>query len=605
MPTHAEFLDGRALMLGALFLVDHAPECPEEMSWHEFSNWAIAEHLKRHSYYYHQKGNREVATVAKVRSRILYICNNYAKPQMPKPGNCDKEFKDKVDVLFGYGRTNLSKKSFLDGEGYDKSTFSESRLNKHVSEKDTPANAKVNGRRKDGTSKDDQGSVITETNSHDVGDAEERHESEVHATAPPPVRPTLFSPSSQRGTTLQPTGNSLTAPNSNIVDNHERRDQNGTISHEPLSPSRNERRRLRISMGPRTQNSSADNDTSCLNERINTTPSEDTLGPHNACVLGAKRKPTQDQWPHKRQCQVNNAAHQDNPRALEVPQNAVTSRKKQHEPQLASLNLDEQGWNMERLYTDILRATDDVLASIGQIRNIPSPLQPDASGTLEDLTPEVTTSLLSAFIYEKLLTPRARLEEFVGDVMRIGGSLGEALLEEFDLSTRKAAITKRARMIEAHKACARLAQDSETLQQQLKLEADGLAKDASKIMAPHLAALSCSAKHHMLSSGRPETDTLKVVESAFVKVILRALHYRLQLLATGCEYTLTWPSPDDVFDSRNMQVDGGGSENDNEQSIVLFTVFPGLGIKPMSSNEMESLPDAKAVVMVQRSEDRS
>lgn len=160
-------------------------------------------------------------------------------------------------------------------------------------------------------------------------------------------------------------------------------------------------------------------------------------------------------------------------------------------------------------------------------------------------------------------------------------------------------------MIEAHKACSRLAQDSEVLQQQLKLEADSLAKDASTVMAPHLAALSYSAKLHLLSSDRPETDTLKIFESAFAKVIQRALHYRLQLLATGCEYTLTWPSPDDAWDSRTMQVDEGGSENDNEQSIVLFTVFPGLEIKPMSSNETESLADAKAVVMVQQSEDES
>ena len=76
-------------------------------------------------------------------------------------------------------------------------------------------------------------------------------------------------------------------------------------------------------------------------------------------------------------------------------------------------------------------------------------------------------------------------------------------------------------------------------------------------------------------------------------------------MATGCEYAFIWPSPDEIFDPRNMQVDGGGSENDDDQSTVLFTVFPGLEIKPLSSNEMESLADAKAVVVVQRSEDRS
>jgi hypothetical protein len=137
----------------------------------------------------------------------------------------------------------------------------------------------------------------------------------------------------------------------------------------------------------------------------------------------------------------------------------VISREKQHELQLATLNLDEQGWNMERLYTDISRATEVVLASIGQIRNIPSALQPDPSSQLRDLyarcwgprwrqmcarqidqrffkMPKVTTSVLSAFLCEKVLTQRARLEELVGNVVKIGGSLGEALLEEVDVSTR-------------------------------------------------------------------------------------------------------------------------------------------------------------------------
>lgn len=137
----------------------------------------------------------------------------------------------------------------------------------------------------------------------------------------------------------------------------------------------------------------------------------------------------------------------------------------------------------------------------------------------------------------------------------------------------------------------------------MKLEADNFAKDASVIISPHLYALSCSAKLFGLSSGRSETDTLSVFESRFAKVIQNTLSYRLQLLATGCEYAFTWPSPDEPFDSRNMQIDGGMAENSGGKSIVLFTVFPGLEIKPMKSNEMESLPDAKAVVKVQRSED--
>jgi hypothetical protein len=126
----------------------------------------------------------------------------------------------------------------------------------------------------------------------------------------------------------------------------------------------------------------------------------------------------------------------------------------------------------------------------------------------------------------------------------------------------------------------------------LKQEADSLANDASVIMAPHLSALSCSAKlFGLLSSDHTETDTLNVFVSGFAKVLQKALYYRLQLLATGREYAFTWPSPDEIFDSRTM-------------SIVLFTVFLGLEIKSMSSDEMESVTDAEAVVKVQRSENR-
>jgi hypothetical protein len=138
----------------------------------------------------------------------------------------------------------------------------------------------------------------------------------------------------------------------------------------------------------------------------------------------------------------------------------------------------------------------------------------------------------------------------------------------------------------------------------LKLEADSLAKDASAVLSPHLDALSCSAKLFGLSSDRSGTETLPVFESEFAKVVQKTLHYRLQLLATGCEHAFTWPRPDEAFDSRNMQMDGGRAENTAGQSIVLFTVFPGLEIKPMSSDEMESLPDAKAAVKIQRREDR-
>lgn len=49
-------------------------------------------------------------------------------------------------------------------------------------------------------------------------------------------------------------------------------------------------------------------------------------------------------------------------------------------------------------------------------------------------TPQVTTSLLSAFLYDNVLAKGARLEDIVSSVVEMGGSLGEALLEEVDVS---------------------------------------------------------------------------------------------------------------------------------------------------------------------------
>jgi hypothetical protein len=114
---------------------------------------------------------------------------------------------------------------------------------------------------------------------------------------------------------------------------------------------------------------------------------------------------------------------------------------------------------MKSLYSAIQQATDAILSSIGQIRNTPSPLQPNPSDPLKDLyarcwgsqweemrvrqvgdhvftTPQVTASLLSAYLYEKVLTERVRLEEIVSNVLEMGGAIGEALLEEFDISGR-------------------------------------------------------------------------------------------------------------------------------------------------------------------------
>jgi hypothetical protein len=486
--------DGKEMMLGALFLVDHAPECPEETTWHDFSNLTIAEHLKRHSYYHHQKGKRELATVAKMRSRILYICDNYATAEMPKLGKPDKEFKDKVDVLFGYGGIELVKEAFLERQGYEKRKFPESRLNKHVSEadtsgdaridrrlEDTPGNAKTDGRTEDEMPEEISGSDASKTRSHGVGE-EECQESRA---APPFIQPTLPSPANHVGTPLRPPDLSHTAPGLNILDTCESCNQSGAAQDEQVAPSRDEEPQLHDSIDPETQASSGHNGTSYVTEEASAAPVVTHSGPRNELVSGTKRKPMQDHGPHKRQCQTENATYQNNSnvlrlrlkaatpaqqrsktpptingtKSLEAPQSAVAGREKQPEPQLAILNLDEQGRNMQSLYSAIQKAIDAILSSIGPIRNTPSPLHPESSGLLRDLyarcwgsrweevrvrqtgdhvftTPQITASLLSAFLYDRVLARGLQLEEIVSNVVEMGGSLGEALLEEFDIGTR-------------------------------------------------------------------------------------------------------------------------------------------------------------------------
>lgn len=349
------------------------------------------------------------------------------------------------------------KKSFLDGEGYDRDTFSESRLNKHVSEENRPASAKTDGRPEGEEAEEVNGNDASKTDRHVIV-GQERCASEL---AHPSRQSTLPSSSTHLSAPLQTSDNSRTGLTLKLGTIHKKREKNAANRDEQLPSLQNERRRLRSSgsVGPQTRSLGADKGTSYVSEEATDKYPGNSPGGHDESVSGAKRKDMQDHGLQKWQCQINDATHQDDSRAWGTSQNAVTSREKQHRTQLAILNLDEQGWNMENLYTKIQGATDVVLSTIGQIHNIASPLQPDPSGPLRDLyarcwgprwrqmcarqidqrffrMPKVTMSVLSAFLCEKVLTQRARLEELAGNVVKIGGSLGEALLEEVDVSTR-------------------------------------------------------------------------------------------------------------------------------------------------------------------------
>ena len=477
MPTARQqqlIQDRKKLTLGALFLLDHTPDPPEEMEWHNYAEWAITEHLERHSYYYYPKGKRTLVTAVTMRKRILEMCNINAKKPIQERHH---GFKDKVAFVLGHGGTNLLREHFLKREEYDKSTFSESRLSKHWSEGDGLASAKTDerpdGEEVNGNDKSSTGMQVV--------DGQERCASGV---APPSRQSNLPSPSRHVSAPLQTSANSRTGLELKLGKDRERREQDGTNIDEQLISSPDERRQLRgsDSIVPQTQTLSAGNGTLSVGEEGNTAFSANKS---DEFVPGAKRKLTQHHGSQKRQCHVDNATHEDDssdrrprPNAItqaegpreepsmvnstkspEVPQHPVANREKQHQPPLARLNLDRQGRNMKTLYSDIQEATHVVLSSIGTVRNTQSPLQYKPSCPLKDLytrcwgprweevrvrqdeegfftTPQVTASLLSAFLYEKVLARGARLEELLSNVVEVGGSLGEALLEEFDISSR-------------------------------------------------------------------------------------------------------------------------------------------------------------------------
>lgn len=116
-------------------------------------------------------------------------------------------------------------------------------------------------------------------------------------------------------------------------------------------------------------------------------------------------------------------------------------------------------------------------------------------------------------------------------------------------------------------------------------------------MTPHIQALQSQAE----LQGLPETgnDLHQVFDSEATKVIKKALHYRLKLAATGCDYFYTWPKPGASFESKEMQIDGGQAGKVTDRRNVLFTVFPGLKVKVSETDEMETLLGTKALVRVE------
>jgi hypothetical protein len=101
----------------------------------------------------------------------------------------------------------------------------------------------------------------------------------------------------------------------------------------------------------------------------------------------------------------------------------------------------------------------------------------------------------------------------------------------------------------------------------------------------HFRSLSRLARGFGLSSHRPEQDWREVFDTVFTELIEAILHYRLQILATGCEHAYTWPNTAGAYDIRHMEIHGAKMKLPLQ---ILLTVFPGLKVKPPGSDSMRT-----------------
>ena len=105
-----------------------------------------------------------------------------------------------------------------------------------------------------------------------------------------------------------------------------------------------------------------------------------------------------------------------------------------------------------------------------------------------------------------------------------------------------------------------------------------------------------------MSSQRPEQEWHEVFDENFIELIEEILHFRLKLLATGCEQVYSWPEASEAFDLRFMRNQGARLEKNITTPEVLFTAFPGVKVRPPGSSKLLSSEGLKAVVKVKQPE---
>ena len=137
---------------------------------------------------------------------------------------------------------------------------------------------------------------------------------------------------------------------------------------------------------------------------------------------------------------------------------------------------------------------------------------------------------------------------------------------------------------------------SGSLQQELHAEAEQSTKELWDILVPHFRSLSRLARGYGLSSHCPERDWRDVFGTVFTKLIEQILPFRPKLLATGCDHVYTWPDAAQEYDLREMDFHGAQMKLPVQ---VMFTVFPGVKVRPHGSANMRAYKGMKAMVKVE------
>jgi hypothetical protein len=649
VPKEVRAQHRRQYLQGLLFLIDHPGEqLPEETApkaeWRSFTDRVIASHLTKHTYYC-QKGmkpnleNKQVVDVDWMRRQIENMYDRGATPSTKA-----LSVHSHVDSLFYSGSEGVEA-NLLASYGYNKSTFLEADLPAHRKNED-----------EDDVADDSENSSDAEGSEYEHespdGSASDHHHTKGNTTTLEDItvlkkdthgrtdrlakRVEVQSAvtSIKRAVPAASSGDARQSPKV-VLDLQDQPKPRFRLLHNSVQPQD-------VDAGRRILRSvSADH------ERIH--DNSDASG--SSAELKKRKREARDDKTHTEQSpKVSRLSHGAS--RTTQPENALPITEEHHatttaptgkrpsedaaatseshvrppiELDTTPIRLDTSVLTKElgKLKHDTLQTIEAVLNCISRnLFQYPTALDPEPPQRLLNLyvrcwgkdwevvrlrltreylftAPQVTMSLVSAFLYGNVLNQEASLLDEIARLRSIASLEGSGELVCHFLRSEHcwSGLKASAHAVYTTEAHALLAQDEAVVQDQLHKEAEKLATDLQSIVAPHFRALSQFARAYGESSGQPEEAWMEIFKSGMTDIIQRCLHHRLRLRGTGFEYVHTWPNAGEEFDSQSMQPDRK-HDDPNVRQPVLFTVFPGLEVT--SPDERDEKMYIRAVVKVKQ-----